>query len=355
MLFRQLFDPQSSTYTYLLADAGEAVLIDPVRDQIERDVELLAELDLTLKYVLDTHVHADHVTASGLLRQRLGAKTVVSRNGGAPCADVLVGDGDEIRFGARALEVRATPGHTSGCVAYVDHAGGAAFTGDALLIRGCGRTDFQQGDPRLLYRSIHTQIFSLPDDTKLYPGHDYRGRTVTTVGEEKAHNRRLGGGRSEDEFVQIMSDLKLQYPQKIDTALPANLRCGMLPSDAMMAAEAPPELAWAPITRTAGGVPEVAPAWVEEHGHEVTLVDVREPHEFRSERGRVAGSINTPLAAIDATSRDWLPETPIVTVCLSGARSGTAARALEAKGFRVASMAGGMMRWSREGREAARG
>ncbi len=356
MIFRQLFDPQSSTYTYLLADkdAGEAVLIDPVRDQLERDIELLAELGLRLRYVLDTHVHADHVTASGLLRQRLGAKTVVSRHGGAPCADLLVGDGDSIRFGAHSLEVRETPGHTSGCVTYVDHEGGAAFTGDTLLIRGCGRTDFQQGDAAQLYRSIHEKIFSLPDATRLYPGHDYRGRTMTTVGEEKAHNRRLGGGRSETEFVQLMAELKLQYPKKIDTALPANLACGLLPEDAMMAAEPPPERGWAPITRTAEGVPEITPAWVSEHGHEVMLVDVREPHERTAELGFVGPSLNVPLARLDEAARAWTAETPVIAICRSGKRSGRAALALEARGFRVASMVGGMVRWNREGRETAR-
>lgn len=228
MLFRQLFDPDTWTYTYLLADreTKDAVLIDPVREQVDRDAALIEELGLRLRYTLETHVHADHVTGGGILRQRLGSRTVVSRHGGASCADVLVDHGDVIRFGRHALEVRATPGHTDGCVTYVTSDRKMAFTGDALLIRGSGRTDFQQGDARKLYRSVYGQIFTLPDDTLLYPGHDYKGRTVTTVGEELALNARFAG-KSEDEFVAIMRALDLPKPRYIDEAVPANQRCGL--------------------------------------------------------------------------------------------------------------------------------
>ncbi len=230
MLFRQLIDSDTSTYTYLLADpaTGDAVLIDSVAGQVERDIQLLDELGLTLRYALETHVHADHVTASGQLRDRLGAKTVVSALGGADCADVHVLDGHELTFGRFTVEVRATPGHTSGDVTYVvrDGARTLAFTGDTLLVRGCGRTDFQEGDARTLYRSVHTRIYDLPDTTVVYPGHDYRGRTSTTVGEEKAHNPRLKLANSEDDFVAIMDGLELAYPRYIDVALPANRACG---------------------------------------------------------------------------------------------------------------------------------
>jgi sulfur dioxygenase len=244
MLFRQLFDAESSTYTYLLADEGtrEAVLIDPVREQLERDLALLADLDLVLVHVLETHVHADHVTSAALLRARTGARTVVARAGGARCADVPVEDGDVIRFGAQALTVLATPGHTSGCVTYVTADRAMAFTGDALLIRGCGRTDMQQGDARALYRSVHGKIFTLPDACAVYPGHDYAGRTSSTVGEEKACNPRLGGGRSEDEFVEIMQSLDLAYPRKIDIAVPANARCGRLEGEVSQGAFAREEV-----------------------------------------------------------------------------------------------------------------
>lgn len=353
MLFRQLIDRESSTFTYLLADpaTGEAVLIDPVRDQIERDVELLGELNLRLKYVFDTHVHADHITASGLLRARLGAKTVVSREGGAPCADVLVGDGDILEVGSLRFEVRATPGHTNGCVTYVvtDGEQTFAFTGDTLLIRGCGRTDFQQGDPHKLYHSVHTKIFSLPPQTLLYPGHDYRGRTVTTVGEEVRLNRRLGGGKTEAEFVEIMNHLHLQYPAKIDQALPANLSCGLLPSDTVDG-EPPPERGWAPICRTDSGVPEVDPSWVAEHRQECQVVDVREPAELRGDLGAIPEVDNVPLAQLADVAKNWDRQRAIVTVCRSGGRSGRAARLLEDLGFvRVASMSGGMARWQKLG------
>lgn len=232
MLFRQLFDPESSTYTYLLADerTHEALLIDPVRDQVERDAQLLAELGLTLRYSLETHVHADHITASGILRQRLGSKSVLSAAAGAGCPDVLIEDGQALSVGSITVRARHTPGHTNGCVTYVVCAEGEAmaFTGDALLIRGCGRTDFQQGDSRTLYRSVHERIFSLPDDTCVYPGHDYQGRTMSTVGEEKRYNPRLGMGKTVDEFVQTMANLKLAYPKKMAEAVPANMRCGLV-------------------------------------------------------------------------------------------------------------------------------
>lgn len=226
MIFRQLFEPVSSTYTYLLADPAtrQAVLIDPVVEEVDTYVALLAELGLTLVYTLETHVHADHVTAGATLRERLGSQTVVHHDGGVTCADVLVDHGDHVRAGTIDLEVRATPGHTSGCVAYV--AADRIFTGDALLIGGCGRTDFQQGDASRLYDSVHTQIFSLPPDTLIYPGHDYKGRTVSTVREEVATNARLGGGKDKAAFMEIMANLKLAYPKQIDRAVPANRQCG---------------------------------------------------------------------------------------------------------------------------------
>src|SRR5690606_4150125 len=187
MIFRQLFDPQSSTYTYLLADlhSRQAILVDPVFEQALRDAALIEELGLKLRWTLETHVHADHVTAAWVLRERFGSRIALSAASGAEGADRLLRHGDRIEVGRRWLEVRATPGHTDGCVTYVLDDGKAALTGDALLIRGCGRTDFQQGSAEALYRSVHEQIFSLPDDCMLYPGHDYRGLTVTSVGEEK--------------------------------------------------------------------------------------------------------------------------------------------------------------------------
>jgi sulfur dioxygenase len=221
---RQLYDAASSTYTYLIGDvaSGDAVIVDPVREQVERDLKLVAELGWRLRYVLETHVHADHITGGGLIAQRTGARLAISARSGAP-ADLHFDHGDGVGFGAQRLEVRATPGHTAGCCTFV--LDGVAFTGDALLIRGCGRTDFQGGDARTLYRSVHGHILSLPDTTRLYPGHDYQGRTVTTVAEERRHNPRLS--LDEDAFVARMAGLGLPYPKKIDEAVPANLRNGL--------------------------------------------------------------------------------------------------------------------------------
>jgi len=228
MFFRQLYDAESSTYTYLLADeeTGDAVLIDPVIEQVERDIALVRELGWTLRFALDTHVHADHVTGAATLRDQLGCKTVLSARAGVGCADVLVTEGDVIRFGRYGLEVLETPGHTNGCLSYVTLDRAMVFTGDALLIRGCGRTDFQSGDARQLFHSIRDKLFALPPTTLVYPGHDYHGRTASSIGEERRLNPRLGAGMTEEAFVALMRDLRLDYPKKIDVALPRNLRCG---------------------------------------------------------------------------------------------------------------------------------
>lgn len=351
MFFRQLFDLESSTYTYLLADeqTKEAVLIDPVFEQLDRDVGLLQELGFQLRYVLDTHVHADHITAAGLLRQRLGAKTVVSERSGSGCPDVLVKDGDRIQFGRFTLEVRETPGHTNGCVTYVlgDHS--MAFTGDALLVRGTGRTDFQQGDASTLYRSVHDRIFTLPDHCVLYPAHDYKGRTSTTVGEEKQHNPRLGDGKSQADFVRIMSELKLAYPKKMDVAVPANLHCGV-PFGINQTGEPPPAKAWAPIEVAPGtGVPEVGAEWVAGHHGEARLIDVREPDELVGELGHVTGVENVPLGVVEGAAVGWDRDQPLVVICRSGGRSGKAALALQRMGFtKIASMRGGMIDWNQQ-------
>lgn len=227
-MFRQWFDPQSSTYTYLVADprTGRSVLIDPVLEQIERDTSLIAEMGLTLAWVVDTHVHADHVTAAGRLRALTGCQVAYPASTEAVGPDRLMGHGDHLIIDGIDLEVRHTPGHTAGSVCLVEHAQRRVFTGDTLLIRGCGRTDFQGGDASTLYRSVHASLFGLPDDYLVYPGHDYKGRTASSIGEERRHNPRLGGAKSQAEFVQIMAGLELAYPSKIDIALPANQRLG---------------------------------------------------------------------------------------------------------------------------------
>ncbi|XP_012536910.1 persulfide dioxygenase ETHE1, mitochondrial isoform X1 [Monomorium pharaonis] len=226
-LFRQFFDPISSTYTYLLADINdkEAILIDPVIEWADRDKTIVEELGLKLKYALNTHMHADHITGTGRLKSLLpGCKSVISGSSGAK-ADVLLEPYDQVQFGRHQLRVLPTPGHTEGCVTYVCDEQAIAFTGDALLIRGCGRTDFQGGSAVTLYKSVHEKIFSLPQNYRLYPAHDYNGRTVTSVAEEKALNPRLS--KSLEEFVKIMNNLNLPYPKMIDKAVPANRVCGL--------------------------------------------------------------------------------------------------------------------------------
>ena len=230
MIFRQLFEPQSSTYTYLIAcpDTGEAVLIDPVLETVERDLAVLAELELTLKYTLETHLHADHVTGAARLRERTGCKAGVPEKSGASACDIAVREGEPLAVGKLRIEPLYTPGHTDDHHAYLLPAqeGARVFTGDALMIDGCGRTDFQGGDAATLYRSVHEKIFSLPDDTLVYPGHDYQQRRVSTVAQERARNPRLGGGRTVEEFVAIMGALDLPRPAKMDVAVPANRLCG---------------------------------------------------------------------------------------------------------------------------------
>ncbi len=346
-LFRQLFDQKSSTYTYLLADkdSRKAVLVDPVFEKVERDAALLRELELELTHTLDTHVHADHVTGAGLLRSRLGSKIVVASASGARGLDVGVSHGDVIEVGKHSLVVHATPGHTAGCVTYIADDKSFACTGDALLIRGAGRTDFQGGSAAMLYRSVHERILCLPDDTLLYPGHDYLGRTVTTVGEEKRHNPRLGDERSEGDFVGYMDNLGLAHPKLMAEAVPANLECGTLIKGAPK--EQP---TWAPIMRTFAGIPEVDPFWLSENSSDIRLIDVREPAEYDGELGHVIGAELVPLGTLKETSSLWRRNDKLVLICRSGGRSAQGTLILEKSGFeRVANLAGGMIRWRAAG------
>lgn len=234
MIFRQLFEPESSTYTYLIGceTTRDAALIDPVLETVERDLALLEKLGLKLRYTVETHLHADHVTGAARLRGATGSKAAVPEKSAAAHADVHVREGESIVIGTLILEPIYTPGHTDDHHAYLLRSSDAmrVFTGDALMIDGCGRTDFQNGDPARLYRSVHEEIFVLPDDTLVYPGHDYQQRRVSTVAQEKARNPRLGAGKSLDEFVTIMNELKLPRPRKMDYAVPANRQCGELGS-----------------------------------------------------------------------------------------------------------------------------
>ncbi|MCT7960938.1 MBL fold metallo-hydrolase [Laspinema sp. D1] len=226
MLFRQLYDKETSTYTYLIADetTKEAVLVDPVIEQVDRDLQLLQELGLTLRYCLETHIHADHITGTGEMRSRTNCQGVVPENAKAACADRFIKDGEILQVGDIEIKAIATWGHTDSHNAYLVN-GDRILTGDSLLIRGCGRTDFQSGDPGLLYDCITQKIFTLPDETFVYPGHDYKGRTVSTIGEEKTHNPRFVG-KDRDNFIEQMNNLNLPDPKKIAEAVPANEGCG---------------------------------------------------------------------------------------------------------------------------------
>ncbi len=342
MIFRQLFDPQSSTYTYLLADPAtrEAVLIDPVFEHARRDAALVEELGLKLLFTLETHVHADHVTGAALLRKSLGSKIALSKDSGAEGGDRYLADGDKVAFGKRSLEARATPGHTSGCMSYVLDDHGMAFTGDALLIRGCGRTDFQQGDARQLFRSVRERIFSLPDGCMLYPGHDYKGLTASSVGEERMYNPRLAESIGEGDFVGYMTNLGLPHPKLMQVAVPANLKCGK--PDTEPAAEQD----WAPLSYTFAGIWEIQPNVLEEYLGRVAVIDVREPDEFSGAFGHIVGAKLIPLGALVGRLEELPKDKPIVVVCRSGARSAQATVLLKNKGIaKVANLAGGMLRW----------
>lgn len=330
MLFRQLFDPDTSTYTYLLADEAtrEAVIIDPVIEQTDRDATLIEELGLDLVYSLDTHVHADHVTGSGKLRQKLGAKSAVSKVAGVPCVDVPLEHGDSIQFGSKTLTARSTPGHTNGCMSFVveDEGQTYVFTGDALLIRGCGRTDFQQGNASTLYKSVHEQIFSLPENTVIYPGHDYRGHHSSTVKEEREHNKRLRTDIEEAKFIEIMNNLNLAHPKKIDIAVPANMACGLPRMDEPSVKELGPEA----VGNTS----------------RFRVIDVREPDEYTGPLGAIDHSELVPLSTVAEKAASWRRDKPLLLVCRSGRRSMKAAETLAGMGFTdLTNLGGGMLAW----------
>jgi glyoxylase-like metal-dependent hydrolase (beta-lactamase superfamily II)/rhodanese-related sulfurtransferase len=337
MFFKQLFDPASSTLTYLIADdtSHEAVLIDPVTEQVERDVRLLREHGLALKYTLETHVHADHVTAAHALKQATGAQTAVCRDCNAQGYDRLLKDGDVILFGHEEILTIATPGHTPGSVSYLWR--DRVFTGDTLLIGGCGRTDFQNGSAEALWTSITEKLFALDEQILVYPAHDYKGRRVSSIGEEKRFNARVAG-KTREEFLSIMNNLNLPMPARIHEAVPANLEGG----------------AGQPAVASAPGQPKVAvqsvsakqlAALLGEPG--VHLLDVRTPEEFNALR--ISGAVNVPLDLLDpaALLASLGPNDPVYVVCQTGTRSQFAAAELRAAGFRrVVHADGGTNAWA---------
>lgn len=231
MIFRQLFEPVSSTYTYLLGceTTRQAVLIDPVISTLDRDLKEISRLGLTLAYSLDTHIHADHITAALELKKHVGSKIAAPAFDNLPCADIGIEEGRPFSVGGLTIAPLHTPGHTDGHFAYM--LGDRLFTGDALLIDGCGRTDFQNGDAETLYTSVREKLFVLPDDYLVYPAHDYQDRRVTTIAQEKNRNPRLGMDKTLDQFKTIMANLNLPYPKFIDHAVPGNKQCGVCPTD----------------------------------------------------------------------------------------------------------------------------
>ena len=344
MIFRQLFDQTSCTYTYLLADerTREAVLIDPVFEQHARDAALIRELGLRLLCTLDTHCHADHVTGAWRMKKALGCRIGLSPVYGAANVDLPLVPGERVAFGDQALEIRATPGHTDGCLSFVTADHGMAFTGDALLVRGAGRTDFQHGDPRRLFRSIREQLFTLPHDCVVYPGHDYEGRTSTTIGEERLHNPRIGGGAREEDFVGYMSNLGLPHPKQLAIALPANMRAGQPENGGAEDGDT----SWGPVVTTYAGLREVPPDWVASRLRDVRVLDVRSTAEFEGELGHIDGAQLIPLVELRARVSEVPADKPVVVVCQTGRRSGLGAAILGKAGLpRVANLAGGMVRW----------
>jgi sulfur dioxygenase len=358
MIFKQLFDDATWTYTYLIADpvSKEAVLIDPVNTHLDDYIALLKSQGLHLKYSLETHVHADHITASGLLRQRLGATTGVSQLCGAETADIQLQDGDVLTFaGGEQIKVIATPGHTRGSLSFLWR--DRVFTGDSLFIGGCGRTDFQGGDASAQYDSITQRLFTLPDETLVYPGHDYQQHWVSTIKQERTTNPRVAG-KSREQFIEIMNKLNLPKPRLIDEAVPANRRCG-LEEDERQDAVAVKETV-RPVRNEISVQDLVAEA--KQHITEVNaatakqllaegnivVVDVREESEYAN--GHIDNAIPLPRGVLEFKIGN-IPELAdksktVLTYCRTGGRAALAAQTMQQLGYKnVLSIAGGFEAW----------
>jgi sulfur dioxygenase len=335
MLMRQLFDYETCSFTYLLGDeaTGSAALIDPVAAQTDRDLQLLEELGLRLALVLETHVHTDHITGAGALRERTGARVLASPLGAA-CTDTKVTDGDVITLGSTPIRVLSTPGHTADSLSFT--AERHAFTGDALLVRSTGRTDCQGGDAGALWTSITDVLFSLPDDTVIWPGHDFRGHTRSSVGEEKRHNPRIAR-KSKAEFLAFMAALQLPPPKFSHVTVPANSACGL--------SKVPPD-------QGAFGFRELSARQAMAYAAErqALIVDVREPDELTGELGRIPGALNVPRSEMVQAALDLALDAPVLIVCRSGRRSRAVCETLARRGFReVVNMAGGMLEYRENG------
>lgn len=345
MSFRQLFDADSSTFTYLVIDDSthEAVLIDPVIGQLSRDLHVIQENGLKLKYALETHVHADHVTAGLALREASGAQTAVAQDCHAQGYDRYLKEGEVILFGKEEMLVIATPGHTPGSVSFLWR--DRVFTGDALLIGGCGRTDFQNGSPEALYRSITEKLFRLDDQVLVYPAHDYKGRRVSSIGEEKVFNARIAG-KSQEEFVSIMNNLNLPMPKHIQEAVPANLVGGRSLAASDKTGEVTSPSNHHSKLRSIS-VQQLAELDESQRAH---ILDVRTPPEFAG--ARIPGSINIPFDALDPVRlKEISPiDKTLYCICQTGTRSQLAAERLRAAGFQyVVHVDGGTNGWASAG------
>ncbi len=344
MVFRQLFDSVSCTYTYLIASrrGGEALIIDPVLDKVDRYLQLLTELDLKLVKAIDTHVHADHITGMGALRDRTRCITVMGEASGVDVVSVRVGDGDCIDIEGVSLRALYTPGHTDDSYSFTME--DRVFTGDTLLIRGTGRTDFQNGDPVAQYDSLFNKLLKLPEETLVYPAHDYKGDTVSTIGEERACNPRLQVA-SRDEYVDLMSNLNLPNPKMMDVAVPANLHIGLHQDEVeargwSLTCDEMAELLGAP---------------------DIILVDLREAAE-RERHGEIAGSVHTPYVELpeNVVSGGVLHELALATgkrlvfYCAYGERSAMAVKSAQDAGLAQAChIKGGLDAWKKAGRPVA--
>ena len=345
MIFRQLFDSASSTYSYLVASrrGGEALIIDPVLEKVDRYLQLVRELDLRLVKAVDTHLHADHITGLGALRDRTRCITVMGEQSGVDVVSMRVSDGDTLRIEGVGLDAIYTPGHTDD--SYSFHMGDRVFTGDTLLIRGTGRTDFQNGDPRAQYESIFNRLLRLPEETLVFPAHDYKGDTVSTIGEERAHNPRLQVG-SADEYAALMNGLDLPNPKMMDVAVPANMRQGLHQEEVA-------RRGWA-VTAEAGKALLGR--------RDVALVDLRERGE-RQRHGEIPGALHVPYQDLQEGIRPggMLHELAAATgkrlvfFCAFGERSAMAVQAAQDAGLDSAChIQGGMDAWKRAGGPAVR-
>src|SRR6516165_6427952 len=346
MIFRQLFDQTSSTYSYLLASrrGGEALIIDPVLERVDRYLQLIKELDLKLVKAVDTHIHADHITGLGALRDRTYCITVMGEQARVDVVSMRVSEGDKLTIEGVALDVLYTPGHTDDSYSFL--MSDRVFTGDTLLIRGTGRTDFQNGSARAQYESLFLKLLKLPEDTLVYPAHDYKGDTVSTIGEEKRYNPRLQV-RSVDEYVELMGNLKLPNPKMMDVAVPANMHVGLHQEEL-----------------DKQGLSLTARAAIDSLGRpDILLVDLRESSE-RAKHGMLAGALHAPYPAIEESLKPGgvLREVAaasgrrIVFFCAFGERSAMAvAAAREAGLVNTAHVAGGMDAWKKAGGPVLRG